>query len=846
MEKKINKFLLVSLIVAIVICSAVFFGTTGVMRGKTTNTINEIGEIYMSEMNKQVQEKFISIINLRLSQVEGVIRRTPPNTSKYDQNVIEQLKTSAEVREFKYLALFRSDGKHEIIYGTDITAKNQDEFKKLLINEKQKVTSGYNQEKDHLLLLGIPVKYKMSDGKASDVLVAGISMESLNQALFLYTDENRAYSHILDTNGNFVIRSGDAYRDNYFERIDESFEDYNGKTVKQYKNEIQNAIKNSKNYSTVVCIEGEHRHLYISSLPSCDWHLVSIMKFGTLDDIVMELDSIRITTMLFASGSVLVVMLAIFIFYYKLTHQQMNELQKTKEEALYANHAKSEFLSNMSHDIRTPMNGIIGMTEIAVKNINDTQRVEDCLKKIRLSSKHLLGLINDVLDMSKIESGKMSLNIDCLSLKEAMDDIVSIMQPQFKSKNQHFDIFIQKIDTENVMCDSVRLNQILLNLLSNAHKFTPDNGRINVYLYQEESPLGENYIRNHFRVKDNGIGMSKEFQEEIFESFTREQSSTVSKIVGTGLGMAITKYIVAAMGGSIEVESELGKGSEFHIILDLEKTKVQEEDMILPEYNILVIDNNEQLCKSAVSSLESLGTHAEYVLSGEEALEVISKNYHTPNAYHVVLLDWKMPQMDGLHTMQKIKENIGSDIPVFIISAYDWSDIEEQTLETGVSGFIPKPLFKSTLYYGIKQHIFGEEEKTIETKDYDFTGKRILLVEDNELNYEIAYDILSDVGFEIEWAENGQIGIDKFNESEIGYYDCVLMDLRMPILNGYESAKGIRALNREDNQVPIIAMSADAFADDIKRCLDSGMNAHTAKPIDIDEVMNLLKKFLKL
>ncbi len=846
MEKKINRFLLISLIGAVIVCSAVFFGTTAIMQGETTNTISEIGEIYMSEMNQQVQEKFISIINLRISQVEGVIRRTPPNTSKYNRDIINQLKTSAEVREFEYLALYKKNGESEIIYGSKITAKNQDEFKKVLSDDSLKVTSGHNAKGKHLLLLGIPAKYVMENGGTSDILVAGISMDSLSKNLFLYTDENRAYSHILDDNGNFVIRSGDAYRDSYFDRIDEMYEEYNGKTAIQYKKEIQDAMINDKSYSTVVSVDGERRHLYISSLPGSDWHLVSIMRFGTLDDIVIELDSIRTKTMLFSSGSVLVVMLIIFVLYYRLTRQQMDELQKTKEEALYANRAKSEFLSNMSHDIRTPMNGIVGMTEIAIKNLDNIQRVEDCLKKIKLSSKHLLGLINDVLDMSKIESGKMSLNLDSLSLREVMNDIVNIMQPQFKSKNQHFDIFIQEIHTENVMCDGIRLNQILLNLLSNAYKFTPDEGTINVYLYQEESPLGKHYIRNHFRVKDNGIGMSKEFQKKIFGSFTREQSSTVSKIVGTGLGMAITKYIVTAMNGTIEVTSELGKGSEFHITLDLEKAEVQEDDMVLPQYNILVVDNNEQLCQSAVLSLESLGTHAEYVLSGEEALELISKNYNTPNAYHVVLLDWKMPRMDGLHTMQKIKENIGDAIPIFIISAYDWSDIESQAVEAGVAGFIPKPLFKSTLYYGLKRFIDGGDQEVEESKHYDFTNKRILLVEDNELNYEIAYDILTDVGFEVEWAENGQIGIDMFAQSEIGYYDAVLMDLRMPVLDGYESAKGMRALKREDNQLPIIAMSADAFADDIKRCLDCGMDAHTAKPIDIDEVMSLLKKFLKL
>ena len=525
----------------------------------------------------------------------------------------------------------------------------------------------------------------------------------------------------------------------------------------------------------------------------------------------------------------------------------MMELEKARQEAIKANKAKSEFLSSMSHDIRTPMNGIVGMTAIAMANIDNQERVKDCLGKITLSSRHLLGLINDVLDMSKIESGKLTLNMNQVSLREIMDSIVNIVQPQVKERQQHFDIFIQKIQTEDVHCDSVRLNQILINLLSNAIKFTPEGGRINVYLEQEDSPLGAQYVRCHFRVKDNGIGMTQEFQEKIFDTFTREEKAQIDKIEGTGLGMAITKAIVDTMKGSIELQSAPGKGSEFHITLDLEKADTKVEDMKLPPWRMLVVDNNKDLCQSAVESLREIGIEAQWAVDGETAVAMAKKCHEEDNGFEIVLLDWKMPGMDGLHTAREMRKHLGENVPILIISAYDWSEIEEEAKEAGVQGFISKPLFKSNLYLGLSRYMLDapEEETRKETVSHrSFHGKRILLAEDNDLNWEIAEDLLSEAGFQLERAENGQICVEKFEQSELGCYDVVLMDIRMPVMNGYDAAKAIRALPRKDANLPIIAMTADAFSDDIQRCLDCGMNEHVAKPIDVDRLTQLLKKYL--
>jgi CheY-like chemotaxis protein/two-component sensor histidine kinase len=491
------------------------------------------------------------------------------------------------------------------------------------------------------------------------------------------------------------------------------------------------------------------------------------------------------------------------------------------------------------------MNAIVGMTAIAAAHLDDSRQVQSCLKKISLSSKHLLGLINDILDMSKIESGKMTLCVELVSLRETLDNIVSIVQPQIRAKKQNFDVFISDIEAENVYCDSVRLNQIILNLMSNAIKFTPEEGTIHIYLSEEESPVGIGYVRIHLRVKDSGIGMPPEFLDKIFDSFAREDSKRVHKTEGTGLGMAITKYIVDAMCGTIEVESEQGKGSEFHITLDLERALVREEDMVLPDLDMLVVDDDEDLCKGVMVSLEEIGIKAEYTLSGEQALARVDERHRQHRDFQIILLDWQLPDMDGIETARRIRRQMGADVPILIISAYDWSEIEAEAMAAGVTGFISKPLFKSTLFYGIKQFIYeGERTSEQEKPRADFTGKRVLVAEDNDLNWEIAKALLEAYGFAVERAEDGGACVDSFTKSEIGFYDAILMDVRMPVMSGYEATRAIRATERGDSNLPIIAMTADAFYDDIKRCIDSGMNEHIAKPVDVQELIKVLGRYI--
>lgn len=433
-----------------------------------------------------------------------------------------------------------------------------------------------------------------------------------------------------------------------------------------------------------------------------------------------------------------------------------------------------------------------------------------------------------------------------MSLRDAMDDIVNIMQPQVKTKRQYFDIFIQSIKTEDVFCDSVRLNQVLLNLLSNATKFTPEEGRIDVHLYQEESPVGEDYVRTHFVVEDTGIGMSEEFQSKIFDSFERENSDQVAKIMGTGLGMSITKAIVDLMKGTIQLTSELGKGSKFHITLDLKKCEIDEKDMMLPHWDVLVVDDNEQLCTSAVANLQELGVHTEWSLDGRQAIRMIEDRHLQNNDYDFVLVDWKMPNMNGIEVIREMRNvMVGNKIPAFLISAYDWSELEEEVDASEIEGFISKPLFKSTLYLYLKKYMEGEDfADESEEIEIDFEGKHILLAEDIDVNWEFISEILSSVGLILERAVNGKECLEMFEASEIGFYDAILMDIRMPVMNGYDATIAIRGLERSDNGLPIIAMTADAFSDDAQHCLEVGMDAHIAKPIDLKECMRTLQKYL--
>ena len=698
-----------------------------------------------------------------------------------------------------------------------------------------------------MVLFGVDAAYPMSNGDRSTGLIAAVPLEYITDFLSLKDEGQLMYYHIIRPDGSFVIQNPNTELWNFFEQLQkQSDSPVSESSADNPVEKFSVALKKHEEYTDTLEVNGEERQIYGISLPYSEWYLVSVMPYSILDDTINSLSSQRMFMTLLSCASVLIILTAIFLRYFSITRSQMNELEKARQAALEANKAKSEFLANMSHDIRTPMNAIVGMTAIATAHIDDRKQVENCLRKITLSSKHLLGLINDVLDMSKIESGKLTLTTEQISLKEVVEGIVNIMQPQVKTKKQTFDIHVENIFTENVWCDGIRLNQVLLNLLSNATKYTPEGGSIQLSLSEEKSPKGENYVRIHINVRDNGIGMSPEFLKRIYESYSRADGTRIHKTEGAGLGMAITKYIVDAMEGTIEIQSEPDKGSEFLLTFDFEKADAMEIDMVLPAWNMLVVDDDELLCKTAMDALKSIGIKAEWTLSGEKAIELVIEHHKKREDYQIILLDWKLPGMNGIQAAREIRRNLGDEVPILLISAYDWSEFEAEAREAGISGFISKPLFKSTLYHALCQYMdVGTEHEQTLNQNIDLSGRRILLAEDNELNWEVAKELLSDLGVELDWAEDGRICLDKFQKSPEGYYDIILMDIRMPHMTGYEATQAIRGLAHPDAlSIPIIAMSADAFSDDIQHCLQCGMNAHIAKPIDVIELTRLLKRYL--
>lgn len=528
--------------------------------------------------------------------------------------------------------------------------------------------------------------------------------------------------------------------------------------------------------------------------------------------------------------------------------RQRIALEDAYQTAKVANEAKTNFLSSMSHDIRTPMNAIMGMAAIAKMNTNEPDKVRDCLNKINISSKHLLSLINEVLDMSKIESGKINLMLEKIDLSELVENVADICKPLVAEKNQQLKMSVGRVRHEKVIADGDRLQQVLLNLMSNAIKYTPEGGTITFRINELSSAI-DNLGQYEFIFIDNGIGMAEDFIPHIFEPFSRAEDSRISKIQGTGLGMAITDNIVRMMNGTIEVQSTLGVGSKFVVSVPMEIQNEEEMcDQELVGLPVLVVDDDQIVCENASALLDELGMRGYWVLSGQEAILSVINAHERRDDFFAVILDWKMPEMDGLATLKAIRKNLGDDVPIIIISAYDYSEIEEEFLEAGADAFLSKPLFKSKMLHVLQ--LFCTHSNLIssdyeEKNDADLSNKKVLLAEDNDLNREIAIELLQMEGIEVDSVENGKRAVEMFEASAVGDYGAILMDIQMPVMNGYDATKDIRSLNRVDAKtVPIIALTANAFATDVGKARSVGMNEHVAKPINVKHLIKVLQRWM--
>ena len=699
------------------------------------------------------------------------------------------------------------------------------------INISRAYTNPVNGEQSIAFCNFISVHDPLTGTLRSAVLLRVLPLAELEQKwVFPQEEFGNAELSMIDANGDYIIKGHSFKNASFFE----FYRSYNAIDPASAQAFFKNITSSTGSFS-MLNSRGEKCILAYTPVDAAGgWTLLSLMPISDLN--VSTENWLLIS---FISAGLLI----LFVFDLAVILHFNKKLQAAAREAAAANKAKTDFLSTMSHDIRTPMNAIIGLTTIAEKNLGDTESMAEYLRKIMMASNHLLTLINDILDISKVESGKLNLSPLTFSIVETVENLVNLSQPMIKEKNIQFNFRISRMEIEYLYADQLRLNQVYINILSNAIKYTESGGSVSVDMREEESQK-PGCVRLTYIVADSGIGMSPEFMATMYQPFSRQTDSRVNSIQGTGLGLAITKQMVDLMGGAIDCQSEQGKGTTFTVTLDLPVADRQREDMMLDPMDVLIIDDDEILLETAVDTLESLGVSAECAASGLEALDMIARRHEAGRDYSVVILDWRMPDIDGLETVRRIREQAGSDTPILLISAYDWSDIEETAKEAGANGFVSKPLFRSTLYDKINA-LLGNEAKSVEPEnDYsDLQGLNILIAEDNNVNWEIISAMLGMFGITTDRAENGRVCVEKMRQAAEGSYALVFMDIQMPEMNGLEATRNIRGLDDPwASSIPIIAMTADAFSENVTECLNAGMNGHIAKPIDIKLVIKEIRR----
>ena len=695
------------------------------------------------------------------------------------------------------------------------------------VNVTRAYTNPINAIQSIAFYCPITLKNAKTGESQSAVLLRIIPVSSFEKKwVFPTEDYKNAEVSLIDAAGDYIIK-GLSFKNSNFYEFYQSYNSANPTAVENLKKSIMGPpgiveMNNSSEERSIVA------HTRVNSTD--DWTIVTMITMKELNKAEMSWTLVGIV----GAG-----LLLLLVFNVVIMMNLNRQLKIAAAAADRANQAKTDFLSTMSHDIRTPMNAIIGLTTIAGKNAEDSSAVRENLKKINLASNHLLTLINDILDISKVESGKLNLSPVTFSVVECADNLVNISYPMVKEKNIDFNFHVSQFEHEYLFADQLRLNQIYINLLSNAIKYTEPGGRVNVEM-REEPGATEKSVRLTYVVADTGMGMTPEFMAKMYQPFSRQTDSRVNKIQGTGLGLAITKQMIDLMNGTVDCQSEVGKGTTFTVVLDLPLADKLIDDMMLPSIRVLLADDDNVLLETGKEELTAIGVTADTVQNGAEAVKAVSDC----KDYRVVILDWKMPDMDGIEAARQIRAKLGDEVPILMISAYDWSDIEDEAKAVGINGFISKPLFRSKLYNKLNE-LLGNEKAQSEQDDEasDIAGMKILVAEDNDVNWEIISMLLEMHGVETERAENGQLAVERIGKAHQGDFDLIFMDIQMPVMNGIEATKAIRKLNDPwASGIPIIAMTADAFSENVAECMAAGMNGHIAKPVDMKVVLKEIKR----
>ncbi len=848
-------------VVSVIILAAVFIGMF-IIYPMITDKIIEISIDNMDELAEHDEQSLETNIKAKWDILDGIANHIKQSKCSTTNELTLNLSASRQFLSCIRLTLM-GDGK---IVSSNMTVSNAADSEIIFpMPDKERFiysvesSSAAAEGTRELLVMGVQIQPFTVEGITYTQIAAVMNIDVLQNEMTTVCYEGQGTCKVVDAGGRYIVnndRNLSAKKaDNFFDYL-KSGTLRGGMTGELLREKIKNGdtfsmlFKDENGIEQVMCLVpmNEANWYFIMSVPKNYFRERSIS--------LIKIFLVMILLALLAASASVFIILQRRARLLEMEQKHRKELSDALVLAEQANRAKTTFLNNMSHDIRTPMNAIIGFTALASTHINNTERVKDYLSKINQSSSHLLSLINDVLDMSRIESGKMNIEEKPENLSEILHTLKNIIQADIHSKQLEFFIDIADITNENIYCDKLRLNQILLNLVSNAIKFTPPGGTVSVRVIQTAVSKSGTAGTYEFRVKDNGIGMSKDFIASIFEPFTRERNSTMSGIEGTGLGMSITKNIVDMMGGNIKVESQEKKGTEFIVTLTFRfHDGVKPIGIIkkLEGLRGLVVDDDVNSCQSVSQMLRQIGMRAEWTRYGKEAVVRTEEALKIGDKFELYIIDLLMPDMNGIETARRIRAAVGEDTPIIILSAYDWSEIEEEAKEAGVTEFVSKPIFPSDLHRLLLK-LTGSRDVSSENDNADrkidneehLKGMRLLLAEDNELNREIAAELLGDEGFKVDCAENGKEAVDMLKASEPGYYGAVLMDIQMPVMNGYEASRKIRSLdNAALAEIPIIAMTANAFTEDKQAAFEAGVNAHVSKPIDVDVLMETIKNTVK-